>query len=168
VVVVVVVVVMVSLLLLLVVPVLSNIVIFASATNVAMIKATTKIDIFCITGGTKESDFKLEDSFLIKSLLSNPEDKSVAKDVAEKIQNFYFRDKSNSATVFSSATDVRNNFLFSSHTTKFSMSFQIGSLTVTEKRRSMLIDNRILWGISKLQQAYERMEKLTYVNCNNL
>jgi len=133
-----------------------------------MVTATTKTDTFCITGGPQELDFKLEDSFLIKSLLSNPEDKSVAKDVAEKIQNFYFRDKSDSAAVFSSATDVRNYFLFSSQTTKFSMSIQLGSLTVTEKRRSTILNNRILWGISKLQQAYERMEKLTYVKCNNL
>ena len=133
-----------------------------------MVKATTKIDTFCITGGPQESDFMLEDSFLIKKLLSNPDDKSVAKDVAEKIQNFYFRDKSNSATVFSSATDVRNNFLFSSLTTKFSMSIQLGSLTVTEKRRSTILDNRKLWGISKLQHAYGRMEIIIYVNCNNL
>jgi len=133
-----------------------------------MVKATTKIDTFCITGGTKELDFKLEDSFLIKKLLSNPDDKSVAKDVAEKIQNFYFRDKSNSATVFSSATDVRNNFLFSSHSTKFTTSIKLGSLTVTKKRRSTVLDNRILWGISKLQQAYEEKDSLTYVNCNNL
>jgi len=80
-------------------------------------------------------DLKLEDSFLIKSLLSNPEDKSFAKDVAEKIQKFYFRDKSNSAAIFSSATDVRNNFLFSSHSTKHSMSIQLVSLTVMEKWR---------------------------------
>jgi len=75
-------------------------------------------------------DFKLEDSFILKSLLSNPEDKSVAKDVAQKIQIFYFRDKSNSAAVFSSATDVRNNFLFCSHSTKFSTSIQLESLMV--------------------------------------
>jgi len=133
-----------------------------------MVKATTKTNTFCITRGPQESDFKLEDNIIIKSLLSNAKDKSVAKDVAEKIQKFYFRDKSNSAAVFSSATDVRNNFLFFSHTIKFCMSIQLGSLTVTEKWRSTTLDNRILWGISKLQQAYERMEKLTYVNCNNL
>jgi len=127
--------VLVLLLLLLVTPVLSDIVIFASATNVAMVKATTKTDTFFITGGQQELDLKLEDSFLIKSLLSNPEDKSFAKDVAEKIQKFYFRDKSNSAAVFSSATDVRNNFLFSSHSTKFSMSIQLPSLTVAGKWR---------------------------------
>jgi hypothetical protein len=100
--------------LLLVTAVLSDIVTFASATNVAMDKATTAIDIFCITGGPQELDFKLEDSFFITTLLSNPEDKSVAKNVAQKIQKFYFRDKSNSAAFFSSATDVRNNF-FSVH-----------------------------------------------------
>ena len=164
-----VVVVVVLLLLLLVEPLLYNIVAFASATNIAMEKATTKIDTFCITGGTKEPDFKLEDSFLIKSLLSNPEDKSVAKDVAEKIQKFYFRDKSNSAAVFSSATDVRNNFLFSSHHTKFGMNIQLGSLTVIKKRRSKLLDNRILWGISKLQQAYKQKDGETCIcDCNNL
>ena len=115
-----------------------------------MFKATTTFDTFCITGGPQESDFKLEDSFSLKSLLSNPEDQSVAKDVAQKIQKFYFRDKSNSAAVFSSATDVRNNFLFSSHSTKFNMSIQLGSLTVREKLRSAVLDNRILKGISKL------------------
>jgi len=127
-----------------------------------MVKATTT-DTFCITGGTQELDFNLEDNYFIKSLLSNPEDKSVAKDVAQKIQKFYFRDKSNSAPVFSSATDVRNNFLFSSHSTKFSMSIQLVSLTVTEKRRSTVLDNRILWGISKLQQAYEKKDGETYI-----
>jgi len=78
--------------------------------------------------------------------------------VAEKIQNFYFRDKSNSAAVFSSVTDVRNNFLFYSQTTKFSMSIQLGSLTVTEKRTSTVLDKRILWRISKLQHAYEEKD----------
>jgi len=130
-----------------------------------MVKATTKTDIFCITGETQESDFNLEDSFLIKSLLSNPEDKSVAKDVAEKIQKFYFGDKSNSAAVFSSATDVRNNFLFRPHSTKFSMSNQLGSPTVREKLGLTVLDDRILWGISKLQQAYEEKE---FVNFHNL
>jgi hypothetical protein len=118
-----------------------------------MVKATTTVDIFCITGGTQESDFKLEDSFLILTLLSNPEDKSVAKNVAQKIQKFYFRDKSNSAAFFSSVTDVRNNFLFYSHSTKFSMSVQLGSLMVQEKLRSTLLDNRILREISKLKEA---------------
>jgi len=129
----------------------------------AMVKATTKTDTFCITGGTQELDFKLEDNIIIKSLLSNPEEKSVAKDVAEKIQKFYFRDKSNSAAVFSSATDVRNRFLFSSHSTKFSMSIQLVSLTVTEKRRSTVLENRILWGISKLQQAYKEKDGETCI-----
>jgi hypothetical protein len=115
-----------------------------------MLKATTTIDTFCITGGPQESDFKLEDNFILTSLLFNPEDKSVAKDVAQKIQNFYFRDKSNSAAAFSSTTDVRNNFLYHSHSSKFSMSIQLGSLTVTEKLRSTVLDNRILRGISKL------------------
>jgi len=113
--------------------VLYNIVTFASATNIAMVKVTTTIDTFYITGGPQEPDSKLEDSFIIKSLLSNPEDKSVAKDVAQKIQKFYLRDKSNSAAVFSSATDVRNNFLFCSHSTKFIMRVQLGSLTVSGK-----------------------------------
>ena len=101
--------------LLLVTPVLSDIVTFASTTYTAIVKATTETDTFCITGGPQESDSKLEDTILIKALLSNPHDKSIAKDVAEKIQKFYFRDKSNSTAVFSSATDVRNNFLFSSN-----------------------------------------------------
>ena len=121
--------------LLLVTPVLSDIVTFASTTYTAIVKATTETDTFCITGGQQESNFKLEDSFLIKSLLSDTEDKSLAKDVAEKIQKFYFRDKSNSAAFFSSAKDVRNNFLFSSHSTKYSMSIQLPSLTVAEKWR---------------------------------
>jgi len=151
------------LLLLLVTPVLSDIVTFASATNIAIVKATTKTDNFCITGGPQQSDFKLEDIFLIKALLSNPLDKAIAKDVAEKMQKFYFRDKSNGAAVFSSATDVRNNFLFSSHSTKFSISVQLGSLTVMEKWRSTVLDNRILWGIYKLQQAYEEKDRETYI-----
>jgi len=92
--------------------VLYNIVTFASATNIPMVKVTTTTDTLCITGLPQESDSKLEDSFLITTLLSNPDDKSVAKDVAQKIQKFYFRDKSNSAAVFSSVTDVRNYFLF--------------------------------------------------------
>jgi hypothetical protein len=137
----------------LVTPLLSDIVTFASATNIAMVKASTTVDTFCITGGKQESDFKLEDSFLITTLLSNTEDKSVAKNVAQKIQKFYFRDKSNSAAVFSSATDVRNNFLFCSRSTKFSMSVQLGSLMVREKLRSTVLDNWILTGISKLKMA---------------
>jgi hypothetical protein len=144
-------------------PELSDIVTFASATNIATVKATTKTDTFCITGGPQESDVKLEDSFFIKSLLPNPEDKSVAKDVAQKIQKFYFEDKSNSASIFSSTTDVRNNFLFCSHSTKFSKSIQIVSLTVREKLGSTVLDNRILWGISKLQDAHQEKDVDTYV-----
>ena len=113
--------------------VLYNIVTFASATNIPMVKVTTTIDTLCITGLPQESDSKLEDSSLITTLLSTPEDKSVAKDVVQKIQKFYFRDKSNSAAVFSSATDVRNNFLFCSHSTKFIMRVHLGSLTVRGK-----------------------------------
>jgi hypothetical protein len=75
-------------------------------------KATTTVDIFCITDVPKELDLKLEDSFLLKALLYNPEDKALAKDVAQKIQKFYLRDISNSAAVFSSAGDVRNDFVF--------------------------------------------------------
>ena len=148
--------------LLLVTPVLSDTVSFASATNIPIVKATTKTDNFCITGGSQESDFKLEDIFLIKLLLSNTHDKSFAKDVAEKIQKFYYRDKSNSAAVFSSATDVRNNFLFFSYATKFSISIQLQSLTVREKLRSMVLGNSVLWGIYKLQQAYEERDGETY------
>jgi hypothetical protein len=133
--------------LLLVTPVLSDFATFASGTNTVMLKATT-IDTFCFTGGPQE--FKLEDSFLITTLLSNPECKSAAKDVAQKIQKFYFRDKSNNAAVFSSATDVRNNFLFCSHSTKFSISIQLGSLMAGRKLRTTVFDNRILRGISQL------------------
>jgi len=93
-----------------------------------MVKAKITFDTFNITGGPQEWDFKLEDTFIIQSLLSNPEDQSIAKDVAQKILKFYFRDTSNSAAVFPSATDVRNNFLFCSRSTKFSMSIQLGSL----------------------------------------
>ena len=113
-----------------------------------MLKATTRSDTFSFTGGLQE--FKLEDSFLITTLLSDPQNKSVAKDVAQKFKKFYFRDKSNSAEVFSSGTDVRNNFLFCSHSIKFSISVQLGSFTVREKLRSTVLDNRILRGISKL------------------
>ena len=95
--------------LLLVTPILPDIVTFASVTNNAILKATTINNTFCITG---ESDSVLEDSFLIKSLLSDPQDKSVAKDVAQKIKKFYFGDKQNSAAVFLSTVDVRNSFLF--------------------------------------------------------
>jgi hypothetical protein len=144
-------------------PVLSDIVTFASATNIAVVKATTTIHTFCITGGPQESDIKLEDSFVITSLLFNPEDKSVAKDVAQKIQKFYFRDKSNSAAVFSGATDVRNNFLFCSHSTKFRMSIKLGSLMVRERLRSMVLDNRIMRGKSKLQEAYGKKDGETYI-----
>jgi hypothetical protein len=128
-----------------------------------MVKATTTIDAFCITGGPQESDFKLEDNFVLKPLLSKPEDRSVAKDVAQKIQKFYFRDTSNSAAVFSGATDVRNNFLCCSHSIKFSMSIQFWSLMLREKLRSAVLDNRILKVISKLQEAYEEKDGETYV-----
>jgi len=138
-------------------PVLYDIVTFASVTSIAMVKATTTIDTICIT------DSGLQDFFILRTLLANPENESVAEDVAEKLQKFYFRDKPNSAAVFSSATDVRNNFLFSSHSTKFSMSIQLVSLTVTENRRSTVLDNRILWGISKLQQAYEEKDGETCI-----
>jgi hypothetical protein len=43
---------------LLVTPVLSDIVTLASATNIALVKATTTTDTFCFTGGPQESDFK--------------------------------------------------------------------------------------------------------------
>jgi hypothetical protein len=77
-----------------------------------MIKATATIDIICIT------DSELQDNFLLTTWLTNPQNQSVAEDVAKKIRKFYFRNKKNSAAIFSSATDVRNNFLFSSHSTK--------------------------------------------------
>jgi hypothetical protein len=76
-----------------------------------MANVTVTTDIICIT------DSELEENFILTTLLSNPEDKSVAKDVAQKIQKFYFRDKSNSAAVLSSSADVRNNFLFCLHST---------------------------------------------------
>jgi len=63
-------------------------------------------------GGPQEPDFKLEDSSIIRSLLSNIGDKSVAKDVVQKIHKFYFRDKSNRAAVFSSATDMFTDLFF--------------------------------------------------------
>jgi hypothetical protein len=117
-----------------------------------MIKATTT-DTFCITGEQQELDFKLEENFFIKSLLSNPEDKSVAKNVAQKIQKFYFTDKSNRAAIFSSATDVRINFPSRSHNTKYSISVQLWSLMVREKLRSPVLYNQILREISKLKEV---------------
>jgi hypothetical protein len=99
--------------------------------NIVTLKATTTSDTFSFTGGLQE--FKLEDSLLITTLLSDPKNKSVAKDVAQKFKKFYFRDKSNSAAVFSSGTDVRNNFLFCSHSIKFNMSIQLGSVMVKGK-----------------------------------
>jgi hypothetical protein len=86
-----------------------------------MVKTTTS-DTFCFTGSPQESDFKLENSFIFKQLFSNLEDKSAAKDVAQKIEKFYLRDRSNSAAVFSTATDVRNHSLFCSYSKKFSIS----------------------------------------------
>jgi hypothetical protein len=138
--------------------VLSDIVTFASATNIAMVKVTTTIDNLCITDGPRESNSKLEDNFLITTLLSDPQNKTVAKDVAQKIQQFYFTNTSSSAAFFSSATDVRNNFLLSSHGTNFSMSVQLWSHMVKEKLRSMVPDNQILRGISKLQEASDEMD----------
>jgi hypothetical protein len=131
---------------------LYNIATFDSATNIDMVKVTTKIDTICIT------DSVLEDNFLLTTMLSNPENKSVAKDVAQKIQKFYFRDKSNNTAVFSSAAEVRKNFLFCSHSTKFSMSIHFGSFMVKERLRSTVQDSRILRGIYKLQEAYEEMD----------
>jgi hypothetical protein len=43
--------------------------------------------------GQDESKVKLEESPLIKMLLENPEDKSLVKEVAQKVQKFYFGDK---------------------------------------------------------------------------
>jgi hypothetical protein len=43
--------------------------------------------------GPDESKVKLEESPLITMLLDNPEDKSLVKEVAQKVQNFYFGDK---------------------------------------------------------------------------
>jgi hypothetical protein len=43
------------------------------------------------------------------------------------------------------------------------MSIQLGSLTVKEKLRSMVLDNRILRGISKLQEAYKEKDGETYI-----
>ena len=96
------------LLLLLVTPILPDIVTFASVTIITILKATTINNTFCITG---ESDSVLQDNFVIKSLLSDPQNKTVAKDVAQKIKKFYFGDKQNSAAVFLSTADVRNSFL---------------------------------------------------------
>jgi hypothetical protein len=81
----------------------------------------------------QELGFNLEDSFLIRTLLSDPEDKSVAKDVAQNIQKFYFGDKAISAAVLSSVTDVRNNFLFCLYNMKFSMSIKFGSVMIKGK-----------------------------------
>jgi hypothetical protein len=153
----------------LVTPVLSDIVTFASATDTAMVKATTTIDTFCITGGPQDSGSTLEDNFIITTLLSNPQNKSVAKDVAQKVQQFYFRDISSSAAFFSSASDVRNSFLFCSHGTKFSMSFPLASLTVSEKLRSSVLDNRYCGEYLSYKRLEKRwMEKLTYEKFHNL
>jgi hypothetical protein len=129
-------------------PVLFDIITFASAIILQCSRQQQYWILFALLGGLQE--FKLEDSFLIRTLLSNPQNDSVAKDVAQKIEKFYFRDKSNSAAAFSSATDVRNNFVFCSHSIRFSMSIQLGSLTVRGKLRSTVLDSMILGGISKL------------------
>ena len=90
-----------------------------------MTKVKRTVDTFLITGGQKQLDSKLEDSFLLKGLLYNPEDKSLAKDIAQKIQNFYFRDKSSNVTLFSSVVDVRNYFIFCSLTSTFHLSIKL-------------------------------------------
>jgi hypothetical protein len=43
--------------------------------------------------GPDESKINLEESPLIKALLDNPEDKSLVKEVAQKIQGFYFGER---------------------------------------------------------------------------
>jgi hypothetical protein len=93
-----------------------------------MAKVKWKVDTFLITGGQKQLDAKFENSFLLKGLLYNPEDKSLAKDVAQKIQDFYFRDKSSNVALFSSAVDVRNYFIFCSYSAKIHMSIKLGLL----------------------------------------
>jgi hypothetical protein len=43
------------------------------------------------------------------------------------------------------------------------MNIQLGSLTVKEKLRSMVLDTRILKGISKPQEAYKEKDGETYI-----
>jgi hypothetical protein len=83
-------------------------------------KAATTNGAFCIAGGPQES--QLEDSFFILDLVSNPQNETVVKDVAADIKQFYYRDVSSSAAVFSDSADVRNNFLLCSDSTNFSIS----------------------------------------------
>src|SRR5215510_13280918 len=110
--------------------------------NIAMVKATTTIDTSCITDGPQESE--LEDSYIITKLVSNRQNKTVVKDVAQKTLKFYFTNTSSSTAVFSSATDGSNKLLFRSQCAKFSVSVQLGSLTVKEILRSTVLHNRLL------------------------
>jgi hypothetical protein len=43
--------------------------------------------------GPEESEINLENSSLIKMVLGGSEDKSLAKEIAQKIQKFYFGDQ---------------------------------------------------------------------------
>jgi hypothetical protein len=43
--------------------------------------------------GPDESNVNLEENAVVKMLLDKPEDKSRVKELAQKIQKFYFRDK---------------------------------------------------------------------------
>ena len=43
------------------------------------------------------------------------------------------------------------------------MSTQLGSLMVREKLRSTILDNRILRGVSEVQEAYEEKNGETYI-----
>jgi hypothetical protein len=114
-----------------------------------MVKAITIICTFCITGAPQVS--ALEVNSFILAFLYDPYNATVVTDVSQEIQQFYYRNISSSAAVFSDTTDVRNNFVFCSHSTHFSICFQLGCFTVREKLRSSLLGNKIMRGVSKVK-----------------
>jgi hypothetical protein len=59
------------------------------------------------------SNFNLEESPLIQILLNNSEDKSLVKDVLQKVQKFYFGDKQITFAPDSGIVDVSVFVLFS-------------------------------------------------------
>jgi uncharacterized Fe-S cluster protein YjdI len=89
-----------------------------------MVKATTTIGTFCITGAPQVSD--LEVNPFILGFLSDPYNVTVVNDVAQQVQQFYYSNISSSAAVFYDSTDVRNSFVFCSHSTNCSICFQLG------------------------------------------
>ncbi|XP_023726680.1 esterase E4 isoform X2 [Cryptotermes secundus] len=62
--------------------------------------------------GPDESKVKLEDSHVITMLLENPEDKQLVKEVAQRIQKFYFGDERITYAPDSGITDMLTDIFF--------------------------------------------------------